>query len=232
VNLRQATSGGSSLSSAQAGLAALPQPFIPGDPGARSPLAAYVQQVPPSISVTSPAPGAVVTAAAQLSALVDDDAPVTRLQFYVDGQPVGAPLNSAPYTLTWASTGLSASLPHTVSARATDALGRSGASGNVSVQVDNGPSISNVSVSPGLTVSSARVTWSTDVVSDGQVEYGLTTAYGLSTPVDQAMDTRHDMQLTGLAPGAAYHYHVRSRDAAGALSASPDATLFTSTLDE
>jgi len=228
LSLRQAANGGSSLSSAQTSLAAFPQPFVGGSPGARSPLSVYVQQVPPAITLTSPAAGSVVTGQAQLSAVVDDNVPITGLQFYVDGVAVGAPLNTAPYSLVWPSAGLSAAVPHVVSARATDALGRSSASSNVSVQVDNGPTISNVLVAPGLTASSARVTWSTDVASDGQVEYGLTTAYGLTTPVDEVTDTRHDMQLTGLSPGAAYHYRVRSRDAAGALAVSPDGTLFTS----
>jgi hypothetical protein len=227
LNLRQAASGGSSLSSAQTSLAAFPQPFVAGIPGARSPLSAYVQQVPPAITLISPAPGDQVTGQAQLSAVVDDDVPITRLQYYVDDVAVGAPLNTAPYSLVWPSAGLNPLVPHTVTARATDALGRSGVSGNVSVQVDNGPTISSVAVSPGLTASSARVTWTTDVVADSQVEYGLTSAYGLLTPVDQVMDVRHDMQLTGLSAGAAYHYRVRSRDAAGALAVSPDQTLFT-----
>jgi hypothetical protein len=228
LNLRQAASGGSSISSAQTSLAAFAQPFAVGIAGARSPLAAYVQQVPPAITLTGPLDGSLVTGQAQLSAVVDDNATVTQLQFYVDGVAVGAPLASAPYSLTWNTVGLNASLPHTVSARATDAMGRSSSSGNVTVQVDNGPTISNVAVAPGLTASSARITWSTNVPADGQVEYGLTTAYGLTTPVDDVADVRHDMQLTGLSPGAAYHYRVRSRDAAGAPAVSADGTLFTS----
>jgi hypothetical protein len=232
LNLRQAASGGSSLSSVQTSLAAFSQPFVAGISGAQSPLSVYVQQVPPAITLTSPAAGSLVTGQAQLSAAVDDDVPITRLQFYVDGVAVGGPVSGPPYQVTWSSTGTSANLPHTVSARATDALGRSSVSGNVSVQVDNGPTISNVTVSPGLTASSARVTWTTDVASDGQVEYGLTSAYGLTTPVDAVMGVRHDMQLTGLSAGAAYHYRVRSRDGAGAVAESPDGTLFTSAPDD
>ena len=200
--------------------------------GAQSPLSLYVQQVPPAITLTGPAEGSLVTGQTQLSAVVDDDAPITRLQFFVDGLPVGAPLTSAPYSMTWNSVGLNPALPHTLSARATDALGRSGVSGNVNVQVDNGPTISNVASSPGLTASSARITWVTDVPADGQVEYGLTTAYGLTTPVDPQPKLQHDMQLTGLGPDAAYHYRVRSRDAAGAQAVSAEAVFFTYPSDE
>jgi hypothetical protein len=228
VNLRQSASGGSSLSGAQTSLAAFPQPFTGGIPAAHSPLSMYVQQVPPAVTLTAPTDGSVVNGQAQITAVVDDDAPVSRVQFYVDGQPVGAPVSAAPYAFAWDSTGLSPALPHAISARATDALGRSGVSSNVNVQVDNGPAISNVSAGPGLTESSARVTWTTDVAADGQVEYGDSTAYGLTTPVNPVTGLRHDMQLTGLSPRAVYHYRVRSRDAAGAMSVSPDATLATS----
>jgi hypothetical protein len=231
VNLRQSASGGSSLSGAQTSLASFPQPFTGGIPAAHSPLSMYVQQVPPAVTLTAPTNGSVVNGQAQITAVVDDDAPVSGVQFYVDGQAVGAPISAAPYALAWNSAGLSPALPHTISARATDALGRSGASSNVNVQVDNGPAIANVSAGPGLTASSARVTWTTDIAADGQVEYGDSTTYGLTTPVDPVTGVRHDLQLTGLSPDAVYHYRVRSRDAAGAMSVSPDATLVTSPAD-
>ena len=62
---------------------------------------------------------------------------------------------------------------------------------------------------------------------DGQVDYGFTTAYEMSTPVDQVAATHHDMQLTGLAPGFVYHYRVRSRDANGAAAESLDGVFYT-----
>ena len=226
LNLRQAASGGSSVRSAQTSLAAFPQSFVGGILGAQSPLSLYLQQVPPAVTLTGPVEGSLVTGQTQLTAVVDDDAPVTRLQFFVDGLPVGASLSSAPYSVTWNSAGLNPALPHTISARATDALGRTGVSGNVNVQVDNGPTLSNVAMSPGLTASSARITWITNVPADGQIEYGPTTAYGLSTPVDPVARMQHEMQLTGLNPDAAYHYRVRSRDAAGAQTVSRGRCVF------
>src|SRR5579864_253345 len=226
VNLRQATTGGSSIVSAQTSLAAFPQPFVAGASGARSPMAAFVQQVPPAITLTGPDDGSLITGQTQLSAVVDDDVPLARLQFYVDGVAVGPALTSAPFAVPWNSAGLSALLPHTITARASDVLGRSGVSGPVTVQVDNGPTISGISISGGLTSSSAHISWSTDVPSDGQVEYGPTSAYGLTTPVDGQVDVRHDLQLTGLVPGAVYHFRVRSRDANAATATSADAAFF------
>jgi hypothetical protein len=159
--------------------------------------------------------------------VVDDDAPLTRLQFYVDGVPVGAPLTAPPYTATWDTADANPNLPHVVTARASDVLGRSGAARDVAVQVDNGPLISNVQVIRGLTASSARVSWSTDVLADAQVEFGPTVAYGLTTPTNPSMVWSHETQLTGLAPGTTYHYRVKSRNANGAAAVSPDATFFT-----
>lgn len=227
LNVRQSAVGGSSIASLQTSFAAFPQPFVAGVAGARSPLAASVLQVPPAITLTGPADGSVVSGAVALSAVVDDDVPLARLQFFVDGLPVGPVLSAAPYRVSWSSLGLNALVPHTITARATDVSGRSGSAGLVSVQVDNGPRLTNIVVAPGLTTSSALVRWSTDVPADGQVDYGVTTAYELSTPVDQVADTQHDMQLTGLAPGSVYHYRVRSRDANGAAATSADGIFYT-----
>jgi purple acid phosphatase-like protein/Big-like domain-containing protein len=227
LNLRQAPTGGSSLSSAQATLAAFPLVWAPGVSGAKSPLAVSVEQVPPAITLTGPADGSIVTGQADLSAVVDDDLPLARFQFLVDGLPVGPPLLSPPYVFTWDSSTYNAAVPHTISATATDFAGRTSASAQVSVQVDHGPLITGVSMATGLTATSARINWTTDVLADGAVEYGLSSAYGASTPIDARPDWRHEMQLTGLTPGAAYHYRVRSRDAYGALAVSPDQVFFT-----
>jgi hypothetical protein len=227
INLRESAVGGSSLLSSQTTLAAFPATWTGGESGARAPLSAYVQQVPPAITLLGPTDGLTVNGSVALSAVVDDDAPIARLQFYVDGLPVGLPIIAAPYRTTWDTAGANPNLAHLITARATDMLGRSGASGLVSVQVDNGPDISNVQISRGLTASSLRVTWSTDVLADGQVEFGPTTAYGSTTPTNPRLDWSHETQLTGLAPGMTYHYRVRSRDANGAAAASADGTFFT-----
>ena len=141
--------------------------------------------------------------------------------------PVGPALTAAPYASVWDTRDFSADRPHTLSARATDVQGRSSTSGVISVQVDNGPKILAVGVGRGLTASSARVSWTTDRLADGQVEYGLTTAYGQATPVDARPDWRHAMELTGLAPNSVYHFRVRSRTPTGGVSVSADQTFFT-----
>jgi len=227
LTVRDAGHGGSSLLSRQESMAAFPLTWTSGAPTARSPMSVQVQQVPPAVTLTGPVDSAIVTGNVLLSAVVDDDTLVARVQFYVDGLPVGPSLVAGPFSVIWDSSTANARLPHTIVARATDMLGRSGTSGMLGVQVDNGPTISGVGVSLGLTASSARISWTTDAVSDSQVEFGPTFGYGSSTPVDPRVGWSHEAQLTGLVPGTTYHYRVRSRDANGALAVSQDATFAT-----
>jgi chitodextrinase len=75
------------------------------------------------------------------------------------------------------------------------------------------PVISSVT-SSGISSSGATITWSTNEASDSQVEYGLTTSYGSSTPLNTNLVTNHSVTLSGLTAGATYHYRVKSKDAA------------------
>jgi hypothetical protein len=88
-----------------------------------------------------------------------------------------------------------------------------------------GPRISDVVVLD-RTSSSVRVTWTTDLPSTTQVEYGPTSSYGWSTPLVTDPVTAHSAPITGLAAETTYHYRVVSRDAAGNTTRSPD-FLFT-----
>ncbi len=79
-----------------------------------------------------------------------------------------------------------------------------------------------------VTNTSARVTWLTDENSDTQVDYGVTAAYGTSSPLTTTPTTGHAVFLTGLTSGTTYHYRVRSRDVSGNLALSADQTFATS----
>jgi hypothetical protein len=75
--------------------------------------------------------------------------------------------------------------------------------------------------------TSATILWTTNNPADSQVQYGPTTAYGVTTTLNAAPLTSHSVSIGGLTPGTLYHYRVLSRDAAGNLAASPDATFTT-----
>ena len=71
--------------------------------------------------------------------------------------------------------------------------------------------ISNVQAVSTAT-SVAQITWTTDVAANSVVNYGTTTSYGSSTPVDPTMVTTHQVALSGLSAGTTYYYEVQSTD--------------------
>jgi O-glycosyl hydrolase len=87
-----------------------------------------------------------------------------------------------------------------------------------------GPVIADVS-SSGISKSSVLITWSTDIPSDSQVEYGVTPAYG-SNSSDANLVTAHSLQLDGLTPLTLYHYRAISSDGSGNVSESQDFIFF------
>jgi GH18 family chitinase len=104
---------------------------------------------------------------------------------------------------------------------------KSAAYGGTTVTPPAAPVISALSVS-GLGQTAATVSWSTDLSADGQVAYGLTSAYGATTTLNATLTTSHSAALSSLNSGTLYHYAVMSRSAAGVLTTSADATFTTS----
>ncbi len=90
----------------------------------------------------------------------------------------------------------------------------------------SGPTISGITVS-GITTIAANISWTTDVPATTQVEYGLTTAYGILTTLNSTLATSHSQALTGLAVGTLFHYRVHSKNSAGIESISGDAIFST-----
>ncbi|MFC7244118.1 fibronectin type III domain-containing protein [Catellatospora aurea] len=86
------------------------------------------------------------------------------------------------------------------------------------------PVISNVQYA-NVTSTGATVTWTTDVASSSVVEYGTSTSYG-STATGASNVTSHSVTLSGLSPGTAYQFRVRSVSSGGTTS-SPNGTFTT-----
>jgi len=75
------------------------------------------------------------------------------------------------------------------------------------------PVISGVTVS-GVSDTRAVIMWTTDELSDSEVEYGNGTSYGLRAT--DASDTAvHSLVLDGLKPMTGYHFRVKSTDVFG-----------------
>ena len=99
------------------------------------------------------------------------------------------------------------------------ALVLGGCAGLVSGTTSNPPSpstlvISNVQTTS-TTTSTSQIEWTTNVAADSVVNYGTTTSYGYSTPLNSAMVTNHQLTLSGLAGGTTYYYEVASADSKG-----------------
>lgn len=88
------------------------------------------------------------------------------------------------------------------------------------------PVISAVSVT-NITPFSATINWSTDEGADTQVEYGETTAYGNTAPLQIFKVNRHSVDLSGLIPGTTYNFQVKSTDWSGNLAVSGNLTFST-----
>lgn len=88
------------------------------------------------------------------------------------------------------------------------------------------PVISGVSAT-NITSDAAMIEWTTNELSNSRVDYGLTTSYGTSTPVDATLLTDHSVSLNNLSANTTYHFRVRSADAAGNAAFSGDFTFST-----
>src|SRR3989442_4465224 len=185
---------------------------------------AIADVTPPTVSLTTPAAGATISGTVTISASATDNVGVVGVQSKLDSVTLGAEVSAAPYTISWTTTTNGA---HTLTAVARDAAGNTATSAAVSVTVANAPPVISAVSAFNISSSAATITWATNAASDSQVDYGPTTAYGSSTPLNSSLLTAHAMTLTGLLATTTYHYRVKSRDAAGNLATSADFTLAT-----
>ncbi len=94
---------------------------------------------PPTVSITAPTSGADVSGTVQLQASASATAPATvsSVQFLLDGQPLGSPVTTAPYSFLW-TVGSTSLGTHTLSARATDSNGNVATAPAITVNVVSG----------------------------------------------------------------------------------------------
>jgi len=91
---------------------------------------------PPTVSLTAPSNGTTVSGAVTVAANASDNVGVVGVQFLLDGAALGAEDASAPYSVSWNTTGATNGA-HTLTAVARDAAGNSTTSAAVTVTVSN-----------------------------------------------------------------------------------------------
>ncbi len=94
---------------------------------------------PPTVAMTSPADGSDASGTVKLtaSAVAGGSNTITSVQFLLDGQPLGNPVTSAPYTFNW-TVGSTPLGTHTLSARVTDSAGNVATASPITVTVVSG----------------------------------------------------------------------------------------------
>src|SRR5437867_4232184 len=105
-----------------------------------SPALAQLQLGSLVVNITSPASGSTVSGSIAVSASVTiiGSLTVAGVQFKLDGAHAGAEETSAPYAVSWDTTG-AGNGSHTLTARGRDVAGNTTTSSAVTVTVSNGP---------------------------------------------------------------------------------------------
>src|SRR2546425_13368016 len=81
-----------------------------------------VDNVAPTVSLTSPSNGAAVSGTMIVSATASDNVGIVGVQFQLDGTNLGAEVTGAPYSVSWNTTSATTG-SHTLTAIARDAAG-------------------------------------------------------------------------------------------------------------
>ena len=108
----------------------------------------------PTVNITAPVGGISIGGTTTISATASDNVGVTGVQFLVDGYHLGTEMPIAPFSMNWATAGVSNGT-HTLVARAHDAAGNWGSSAPVSFTVNNTSGSSLSASAPTVSMSSA-----------------------------------------------------------------------------
>jgi lysophospholipase L1-like esterase len=131
-------------------------------------------------------------------------------------------------THSQAVTSLAANTTYHYRVKSRDAAGNLATSADFTfATADTLPPVISAVAATNATINSAMINWTTNEASDSQVEYGLTTSYGSVTALSATSVTNHSQAVTSLAANTTYHYRVKSKDAAGNLATSADASFTT-----
>ncbi|MFY9268167.1 MAG: fibronectin type III domain-containing protein [Candidatus Manganitrophaceae bacterium] len=152
-----------------------------------------------------------------------------KVYYGTSSRNYGAPINVGNKT-THTITGLVDNQSYYFAVTAYDTSGNESGFSN---EVNKGfadstpPTLTGITTS-GMTTTAVTISWNTSEPATSQVEYGTTTAYGASSPLNTTLTTSHSRSLNGLTPATLYHYRVVSKDATGNTATSGD-NIFTTT---
>lgn len=179
--------------------------------------------IAPTVTVTSPAAGAVLTGNNSFTAsVVDNQSGAASVQFYFANSniPWGSALTSFPFTFSQ-NTDSMKNGAYTVKAVAKDKAGNTTTSTTITFTMSNAgapPSILPAQIVQN-TATSTLISWSTDLATLTEIEYGLTANYGSvgksSDPGNGAIS--HTALFGDLLASTTYHYKITAINAASGL---------------
>ena len=111
----------------------------------------HPNSTPPTVSLTSPGSESTLSGTVALNATASGPAPISSVQFLLDGEPIGSPVTKAPYTLNW-TVGSTPPGKHFLSAQATDSNGFVGTAPDVSVITKEGSGGEETSEKPNASI--------------------------------------------------------------------------------
>lgn len=158
---------------------------------------------PPTGSITAPSNGETLSGSRILSAIASDNVGVAGVQFKVDGNNIGAEVNSSPYSYSWDSSSVSNGT-HILTVTAKDTAGNTTASSPVTVTVSNtataAPTVS-LTVNPASIAPSQSSTliWSSTNATSCTASGGWagTKTTSGNQPVSPTSTTNYTLSCTG-----------------------------------
>lgn len=157
-------------------------------------------EVPPTVSITTPVANADVTGTAMIEASATDDIEVAKVEFYINGTLVGTS-TAKPWTYEW-STLEAGDGTHTLQAKAYDAAGNQGVSATVSVTAKNGFALTfrnttatSVSINPSgqasRVIAAGQTTTFSYEINPGTITYAASTSgrYGKTVRWSNSLTT-------------------------------------------
>ncbi len=181
--------------------------------------------VPPTVSLTSPANGATFIAPANITLTAnasDSDGSVTRVDFYQGVTLIGT-ATASPYTITWNNV---AAGSYSLTARATDNLGATTTSAAVTITVNANapPVVSITSPANGATFNAAANITVTANASDSDGTVSRVDFYQGATLIGTSTTSPYTVTWSNVAAGS-YSLTARATDNLGATTISTAVTI-------
>jgi chitodextrinase len=175
----------------------------------------------PTAAVTTPTAGANLSGTVTVSATASDDIGVTGVGFY-DGDTLIGTDTTSPYSVSW-NTSTAANGTHDLTAKATDASGKTGTSTTVTVNVFNdavAPTTPTHLTAAAVSETQVNLAWDASTDDVGVTGYEVWRATGNGSSVKIATATTAVGYIdNGVSAGTIYHYTVKASDGAGNTSA-------------